>query len=299
MTDIWDELRVRVQHIRDLCRRLKIRLIPGQGLAQSLDEAEALAEGTKQTAPANEANVLASVRAFHNVWGLYDSLYACQTAGLPIAAHLKQMTTGSADFGVPSDPSSAFKMIYYKDFEAELFIAASLARAGLHVEFLKEPNDPRGDMRAQEVFIEVKHPDSAKSLERLMRKFDGQMRRTGSAGVFVAALEDAFRLASPTSFSSKPDFSSWKEKKDDEIEVFGMAALLRAATLQNIGVLAQTSSYIEIIGDETQFVRRTNAVIYDERSYASTVNETLKRIAEVFNPHPTLFSQVRKSFTAI
>jgi len=88
MTDIWDELRVRVQYIRDLCRRLKIKFIPGQGLAQSLDEAEALAEGTKQTAPANEANVLASVLSFHNVWGLYDSLHACQTAGLPITAHL-------------------------------------------------------------------------------------------------------------------------------------------------------------------------------------------------------------------
>jgi len=153
-------------------------------------------------------------------------------------------------------------------------------------------------MRVQEVFIEVKHPDSARSLERLMRKFDGQMRRNGSVGVFVAALEDAFRLASPASFSSKSVFAAWKEKKDDEIEVFGMAALLRAATLQNIGVLAQTSSYIEIIGDETQFVRRTNAVIYDERHYASPANETLKRIAEVFNPHPTLFSQVRESFTA-
>jgi len=136
VTGIWDELRVRVQYIRDLCRRLKIKLIPEQGLAQLLDEAEALAEGTKQTAPANEANALASVQAFHNVWGLYDSLYACQTAGLPIAAQLKQMTIGSADFGVPSDPSSAFKMIYYKDFEAELFIAASLTRAGLPVEFL-------------------------------------------------------------------------------------------------------------------------------------------------------------------
>src|SRR5581483_1311505 len=264
MTGIWHELRDRVRHIRELCRGLKIELIRGQGLAQSLDEAEALADGKKHSGPANEADVLASVRAFHNVWALYDSLDSCQTAGLPITAHLKQMTTGSTDFGVPSEPSSAFRMIYYKDFEAELFIAASLARAGLPVRFLEEPNDPRGDMLVQEVFVEVKHPNSAKSLERLMRKFDGQMRRTGSAGVFVAALEDAFRLASPTSFSSNQEFSSWKEKKDDEVEVFGIASLLQAATLQNIGVLAQTSSYIEIISDETQFVRRTNAVIYDE-----------------------------------
>jgi hypothetical protein len=298
MTGIWDELRVRVRHIRELCRGLKIELILGQGLAQSLDEAEELAEGKKHSAPANEADLLAAVRAFHNVWALYDSLDSCQKAGLPIAAHLKQMTTGSADFGVPSEPSSAFRMIYYKDFEAELFVAASLARAGLPVKFLEEHNDPRGDMLVQDVFIEVKHPNSAKSLERLMRKFDGQMRRTGSAGVFVAALEDAFRMGSPTSFSSNPEFLSWKERKDDEVEVFGIASLLQAATLQNIGVLAQTSSYIEIVGDETRFVRRSNAVMYDERSYASTVNETLKSIAAVFNPHPTFFSEVRTFFTA-
>jgi hypothetical protein len=49
-------------------------------------------------------------------------------------------------------------------------------------------------MRVDNIIVEVKHPDSARGIERLISKFHGELRKRNAVGVFVTAVEDAFRL---------------------------------------------------------------------------------------------------------
>lgn len=292
METFWDELLTRIQWLRNLYTTRRITLHPGEGLAKSLNEAEAVAKGVVKSGPTSDEDVMEAIRACHVVWGLYDSVKACIGAGLDVTQHLAQIATGTTDYGIPAKPLLN-KTIFFKDFETELFVAASLARAGLHVEFLAEANDPRGEMRVGDILIEVKHPDSTKRQHSLMRKFNGELRKSDSVGVFVNALEDAFSLATPSAFQSVEEFNRWQNGKDDEIERFGLGGVFRAATLPRIAALVQTSSNVEVIGNETRFVRRSNSLIFDKREYASGILEQVERIASVFNPDPQRYSLIR------
>lgn len=289
--NFWNELLRRATWIRSVYSSQKIQMPAGEGLPRALDEAEACARGTKKPGSVPDADVTFAISSCHVVWALYDSIKGCLDAGLNVRSQLTNIATGTTDYGVPADPRSA-KAIFFKDFEAELFIAARLAAAGLPVTFLEEANDPRGDMKVQSVLIEVKQPNSVKIQERLMRKFNGQLQRDGSFGVFVTAVEDAFQLA-PPAFLASQDLEAWRDMKANEIEAFGLRAVSRAAALPRIGVLAQTSSCVEIVGNETKFMRRSNALIFDNKLYDPDTSVLLARIAAIFNPHAPRYSQIR------
>jgi hypothetical protein len=289
--EFWNELLARVQWIRELYATSRITLPLGQGLADSLNEAEACARGDKRRS-GTEDDVSVSIRSCHVAWSLYDSLSGCVDAGLDVRPYLANIATGSTEYGVPSDPAN-FHDIFFKDFEAELFVAASLARAGLPVSFIDPRNDPRGEMKVGDIFIEVKHPNSRNAQERLMRKFNSALRKDRLLGVFVCALEDAFQIA-PRS-STPHELGTWQEAKDKEIEAIGLRSVMRAASLSQIAVLAQTSSYVEIVGDSTRFVRKGNALIFDQRSYDLGILTSLERIATAFNPDPPRYSQIKNA----
>ena len=293
MADYWTELLARVQYLRDLYHDKKISLKPGQGLTQALDEAEACARCAPSPDAPTDDNLVNSVNACHLVWGLHDSVKACSDATLDVASHLRRLTTGTIDFGVPADPVTAARTIYFKDFEAELFVAGQLAKGGLHVEFLPQDNDPRGEMSVEGIFIEVKHPNSTRRLESLMRKFNGELRKGSAYGVFVTAVEDAFHMAEQSASASQGDHLAWQRQKRGEMELFGWNAVLRAASLPRIAALIQTCSVTEFAEGSAQFVRRGNSLVFDHRQYPPETLRCVERIAAVFNPRLPRYSLIR------
>lgn len=290
MTEYWDQLLKKILFLRSLYKDKGIPLKDGQGMARALDEAEAVAKGETIAATPENVDVMASVNACHVMWALFESIKACIDVGLNIDSHLRQLTTGTTDYGVPS---GNVKEIFFKDFEAELFVAAELAKASLPVQFLDDPDDPKGEMRVEDVLVEVKHPNSIKRLESLMRKFSAEACKDGKYGVFVTAVEDAFELFDRSQFSSDTEFLAWQAEKRGKIESFGRTAVLRAATLPRISALVQTSSVIEVVGDETRFVRHGNSLVYDQRQYPEGILETVESVASVFNPNFRRYSAIR------
>jgi hypothetical protein len=293
MSDYWSGLMDRVQYLRDLYKQNRIPLKPGEGLTVALDEAEATAKRVASSDAPTEENFLKSANACHAVWNLHEVVEACISAGLDVADHLRQLTTGTLDYGIPADAVTSNKTIFFKDFEAELLVASRLGKAGLPVQFFQKSNDPRGEMHVNNIFIEVKHPNSAKRVERLMRDFNGELHRAGTYGVFVTAVEDAFCLADQSTFPSQEDFLAWQRQKRAEIESFGRGVVLRAVTLPRIAAIVQTSSMMEVVGDETKFARYSNSLVFDQRQYPPEALHEVERIAAVFNPQFRRYTQIQ------
>ena len=86
-----------------------------------------------------------SAKAASVIWNLAETLQPCLNAGLDLNAHLKQMNTGSVDYGTPA-PGVDRKPIYFKDFEMELFAAAHCIKRQTAVKLNAVSNDPRGDL---------------------------------------------------------------------------------------------------------------------------------------------------------
>ncbi len=293
MTDYWDQLLHRIQGVRNAYAVRKIPLKPGEGLTLALDEAEAAVKRTRSSEAATEPNFIKSACACHAVWNLHDVVTTCINGGLDVTTHLRQLTTGTTDYGVPADAATSHKTIYFKDFEAELFVAAQLVRAGLPVRFFEQSNDPRGEMYVGDVYIEVKHPNAAKRVERLVGEFNGELRRAGKYGVFVAALEDAFRLANPVAFATPTDFDAWRRQRRSQIESFGREVVRRAASLPAIAATVQTSSAVEVVGDESTMIRYGNAIVFDQRPYPPAVLSVVEKVAAAFNPQFWRYTQVQ------
>ena len=286
----WDELLRRVQFIRGLYAEHKVPLKVGEGLAIALDEAEATARGVPYQGEATDEVIRWAVHVCSVIWALHDSLRGCVDAGLNVKGHLGQLTTGTVDFGQPAGPNE--RTHFFKDFEAELLVAAMLARAGLPVQFLEEGNDPRGEMQIEQIFVEVKHPNSQKKLQNLLRDFDAEMRKNGTIGVFVTAIEDAFRLGDAPNFTTAEDFRGWQSQKNAQIEVVGRMLVRRAASLTGIGAMIQTSTSHEMIGGASRLARYANAVVFDQREYAHGTLPVLERIAAVFAPQFSRYTAI-------
>jgi hypothetical protein len=292
MADFWNELLSRVQFIRGLYAQKKIQLKAGEGLTKALDEAEATANNVASLSPVTGDAFVDSILSCHVIWAFYDSVKGCIGAGLDVTNHLRQVTTGTIDFGVPSDAATSHEKIYFKDFEAELCVAGQLGKAGLPVSFLDDPSDPRGEIKVDDILLEVKHPNSTNRLEKLMRKFNGGLVKSDTYGVFVTAVEDAFSLGDRSSFESKEAFDSWQHEKRAEIEQVGRTAVLRAASLPRIGALVQIGSALEIVEGQTRLARYGNALVFDQRNYPANILAGLERIASVFNSDFPRYSQV-------
>ena len=282
------ELGRRVQFIRDLYRTGRIGLRRGEGLSLALDEAAALAAGDKSSEPFSQELLIRVVNDAHIIYAIAESLETCTKAGLNIAHHLKQLTTGTADYGTPA--ASNVGTMFLKDFEFEIFIAATLIRHGLMPALPDEPNDPRGDVLFDGIFIEAKHPNSIGQLEKLLRKFNAALRNDRRFGVFAVGLEDAYNLGDRSEFLSQADYQDWLGAKQQGMEAMGLNLVRRAASLPRIAALVQTQSKVEIVGGGTTMRRVGNSVLFDHRSNFSDYEMTARAIAEAFNPRPILYS---------
>lgn len=289
MADQWNQLADRIKYLRELYAGKKIKLKPDEGITVALDAAALAAKG----ASVSDEELTKLVPECHVVWALYDSVKDCVDAGLDVTNHLAQLTTGSLDFGVPA--ASGSKTIFFKDFELELFVAGQLAKRGFPVQFSEKQNDPSGEFLVKDVLFEAKHPNSTGGLDSLMRKFNGQLQKRNSYGVFVTAVEDAFSMADKNVFASEEEFLAWRETKRAQIESFGLSVVLRGASLPRIAALVQTSSAIEAVAGRVRFARYSNSLLFDHREYPADVRTEVERIAAVFNPYPPRFSAVRHS----
>src|SRR5687767_10344151 len=103
-SEYWAELSNRVEYIRAQYKNLKIKVNPNEGLGAALEEVEKLVredqEPIDDPAIAEEGGKKAT-QCLHVIWALFDVLKQCVDAGLDVKSHLKQINTGTINFGIP------------------------------------------------------------------------------------------------------------------------------------------------------------------------------------------------------
>jgi len=263
----------------------KIKLKSGQGLEKSLAEAEAIADAVSKGEKGTDQAFVESAKAASVVWNLLETLQPCLEHGLDLNEHLKQMTTGSVDYGTPAG-EGGLKPIFFKDFEMELFAASQCIKRKMTVKLNAVANDPRGDLLIEPLRLEVKHPDTPNQLEKLIRKFNGNLRKEGRYGVFVTGLEDAFNLEPNRIFKDEAEWVSWIGAKGDEVEAFGKTFLRFAATMTRVLATVQTWTIWCPIAGALNLHRQSNAILFDDRmGVPLDAYEVAAEVAAVFNPN--------------
>jgi len=286
----WDELRRRVLYLRALYRGLRIELPPGEGLAQALDEAEALARGMVSAAPPTDENAARTAHDAHVIWMLQENIVICLDHGLELRAHLANIATGSTDFGTSTQDN---RRIYFKDFEYEVFIMAMLLRAGRAVSLAPDPNDPICEFECDGLPCQLKHPNSPRRTERNLRRFNGQLRDIGRHGIFVVGIEDMFGLADGGIHGTPEAFDGWMEAKRVEMEEYGIPLLQRALRLSHVVGLVQTQTLVEFKAGNAQLRRLSNSSVMDRPgARQSAWWDCAMEVLRCFNPDPVLASSV-------
>ena len=212
----WSELGKRIAFLEQLFSDRGIEIRADGGLAAALAEAKALVAGTKLPEEPSATRLAAIAHDAHVIWALTQSLETCVKAGLDVSNHLAQMTAGTTDYGTGSDKTNE---IYFKDFECELFVAATLLRSGQNAGFLPDPDDPGGDLIVEPIRVEVKHPNSLGQLKKLLRKFNGKLYDEKLYGVFVVGIEDAFDMGDQPTFDTPIEFGAWLDAKRTAMDV--------------------------------------------------------------------------------
>lgn len=285
----WAELGEKVEFIKDTFAKNKVPIRSDGGLGLALEEARALAAGEKLPGDPSGDRLRAIAHDAHVVWALAEGLKLCVDAGLDVHAHLAQLTTGTTDYGTSGDGHA----IYFKDFECELFIAATLLRHGTDVRFSDTPNDPRGDLIADPVRVEVKHPNSPKQLSKLLRKFNGKLKADDIYGVFVVGIEDMFSLGDQEGFDDPVDFDAWLDSKRDDMEEFGRTFLREAAHWPRVLAVAQTQTMVEAVGPASRLRRLGNSCVFDDREdVPAEAWARAREVAAAFNPKPRIWSEL-------
>jgi len=288
--EFWNELGRRADAIRGAYQQAHIQLNGNSPVAKALAEAKELADGVKSKDPANNQTILRTVEAAHVIYAIAESIVTCQSGGLDITRHLKQMGTGTINFGIPGTAEN--KDIYLKDFEYELFIASILLKNGLQPSFLDDPSDPIGEMEVNGLIIECKHPnsDSGRQLMKNITKFGGKLREKDRFGIFAVGIEDAYRLGDIEVFADKQAYSDWLELKRDAMETSGRKLAVQVSCQERILALIHTQTKLLIIEGQTGFSRLGNVMLFDNRKNFASHEADVKSVARAFNPSPSRFS---------
>lgn len=287
---IWDDLTDSVSYIREQFATNKIRLVKNEGITRALDEAESLGRGRPEGSFVLAKPLLKSVEEIHVVLAFARDLRLCVQHGLPVGPHLRRMTSGSTDFGVPAAPNE--QSFFFKDFETELFVAATLVQAALPVRFLENDSDPRGEMEVEGLLIEVKHPDSPFSTLRHLTKFSNRLRRSKEPGFFIRLIEDAFGLGWGRDLTENAANGEWEEQKLNEMERNGLNAARHASRLGNVLGLATLASHPEVVGNASRFTRKGSAIVFDEVAEHWGRFNLVNRIASALGNTPTKWSRI-------
>lgn len=157
-----------------------------------------------------------------------------------------------------------------------------------------------GDLIVPPIYIEVKHPNSKKQLSKLVRKFNKKLKAKDLYGVFVVGIEDMFSLGDNGGFETSLDFNLWLKSKRYEIEKFGIDFLREVSYLTRILAVAQTQTMVEAVGPNSRLCRLGNSCVFDNR-YSVSKDEWKRalQVAEAFNPHPRLWTQLGLALESI
>jgi len=299
MTMDYSELKTRCLEVRKALANAKANLVAGEGLDSALSEAEAIADAVSAGRKGTQQAFLESARAASVVWGLSETLRPCLAHGLDLNEHLRTMTTGSVDYGVAAAPNQSNR-IYFKDFELELFAASQCINKGAKVSLNPVKNDPSGDLFIQTLRAEVKHPNSTKQLEKLLRKFNGALRANGLYGVFLVGLEDVFQLEPNMVFKDENEWKMWLDSKAQEVEVFGKTFLRFAAKMERLLVTVQTWTIWYQAAGAVNLRRQGNSLLFDDRpNVPATEYAAASQIAAVFNPDYRRWTRVKNQVLQI
>lgn len=286
----WDELKQRVRFLRETYHRLRIPLRPGQGLALALDEAEALADGRKSALPATDDNAARTAHDAHVVWSLAENVKLCIDAGLDLSAHLANITTGTTDFGTAAEDNRA---IFYKDFEYEVFMMATLIARGERVRLPPAPNDPLCEFEVDPFAFQLKHPTSTARPARRLAEFNRRLAEQNRMGIFVVGIEDMFELADGGRFDEQGTYETWLEGKRAEMDAHGRPLLVDFRRYPQIAGVVQTATFVRYIAGDSQLTRTSNSCIFDGdgRDREAWFPHAMRLLA-IFNPNPVRASEL-------
>lgn len=290
--EFWKELGRRSALLRNIYATYRIPLESASPLAQALAEARDLADGKKVVLPPSDQALMKAVESAQTIYVIAESVERCLAEALDISRHLKQMATGTIDYGSPG--SAGQKNIYLKDFEYELFIASALVTRGLKPVFLPDRNDPTGEMQVNGLIIECKHPDSEGQLMRNISKFGRKLMESNRHGIFAVGLEDACQLGDVVAFETQSDYDRWLEQKQDLMEEGGRKRALHAYEQERVLGLVTTQAKLLMIADNSQFSRLGNSMLFDDKESFSPHAAEALQIAKAFNPSPIRYSEVRE-----
>jgi len=203
------------------------------------------------------------------------------------------MMTGSTDYGTPAgNPND--KTIFFKDFEYELFVTAQLLSRSANVAFPPSPNDRNYDVEADSIWVQIKHPNVPSRMETFIRDFQGKLRDSGKYGILAVALEDAYNLASATSFNSSTEFDTWYAGKKLEIFRANFHAFRFASGMSHILACITTASFPVIVGTDADFFRRSNIMLFDRDDATVSDNDAVANLAKAFNLSPPTWQSVQE-----
>jgi hypothetical protein len=289
----YSELKDRVAEIRRLLTAAKATLVVGQGLELALARAEAVADnnGPVRGVPQNE--FLENARSCAAIWNLAETLRPCVARGLNMDTQLRNITTGTLDYGAPLVPGTR-NSHYFKDFELELYSAAQCINAGIpHVALNPTPSAPDGDLFLESLRGEAKHPSSLKQLSKNLKDFDDEIRNLNMYGVFFSGVEDLYNVFPPQMFRDDASFQAWLSGKRQETDYFARWFYRMAAGRERVLVTVQTWTFWYQAAGGVSLWREGNAVLFDQRvGVPAQQYQDAERIARVFNPNFLRWSQI-------
>lgn len=278
----WQDFEQKLNYIEDIYSQYRIPIKDGEGLSDVICEAMHLIDGTKKDQ--SSEGTKKATEAYHYTYMLHDSLSTCINNGWDVSTYLKNITTGKVNYGTPK--SSVKNEIYFKDFETELLIGSILMKNSIEAELLEDFSSPLGDIKSGDIFVEVKHPDSTGQLGKLLKKFNDEMIKNQSFGIFAVGLEDMFNYGDVFFFDTVEKFESWQSEKYNMIQNFIKQSLPKTKNCTNILGIILTSTKIYNIGDFSKLWRHGNSVLFDRNGVSNSIIEASKNIVECFNPNP-------------
>jgi hypothetical protein len=288
----YPELGTRTAEIRNRLAAAGAVLNPGEGLAQALTQAEVVARNNGPVRGIPQHEFLANARACTAMWDLAGMLRTCDTRGLNMTAHLRNITTGTVDFGVPAAPNS--QSHYFKDFQLELYVAAQCITDNVpQVALNPVPNAPDGDLYLETLRCEIKHPNSLGQLSDYLKKFNKALQDRNLYGVFVTGIEDMFSVFPPEMFPDDAAFQAWLTQKRQEADFYARTFFRMAAGRDRILATVQLWSFWYQAGGAVSLHREGNAIAFDHRAgIPAQQQQDAERIARVFNPHFRRWTQI-------
>jgi hypothetical protein len=294
----YPELKLRVTEIRRRLAAARATLVAGEGLERAITRADAIADNNGPAPGAPQHEFLENARACTAMWDLSETLRLCDSRGLDMSTHLRNITTGTVDYGIPAAPRTHSH--YFKDFQLELFVAAQCITARVpHVALNAVSNAPDGDLVLETLRCEVKHPNSLGQLSRNLKDFNNEIRDRNLYGVFVTGIEDMFNVF-PRMFPDDASFQVWLTSKRRESEFFARSFYRMAADREHILATVQVWTFWYQVQGAVSLWRESNSVVFDHRiGIPAQQYEDANRIACVFNPQIRRWTQIEQAVNSL